>query len=156
MRRFRPPGAAAQLFRWAALEETKVDEMERSDIQKKQALRRLLESLDDTEKCTLSNVESWLDDDEELREFTSGVLVQPATEFDYAIVLTSRHLRAVSICDEMKIELGNIKCIKWSGLWARLNVELKSTRKRMVFAISGREWKKRARILTEEWSRLSV
>jgi hypothetical protein len=122
--------------------------------QQAQALEALFETLDDTGESRFPDIESWLDQDEELVSVTCGDLVQPATEFCYAIVLTSKHLRAVSILDEMKLELADVKYIKWSGLWARLNIQRKTATHRLVFAISGRRWKRKARTLACEWSQL--
>jgi hypothetical protein len=109
--------------------------------------------MDDAGEHALPKLENWLESDEELEEFTSGYLVEPAAEYDYAIVLTSQYLRVVSVSDEMKFKSSDINHIRWTGLWARLNVSVGPTEKRLVFAISGREWKKKAKSLAKKWSR---
>jgi len=91
--------------------------------------------------------ESLLDPGEQLLAFTVGSIGESPLES--LVVLTSTRIRLASGAGGPNIELSNIKRIAWSGLWARLNIETKSPKKKYVISVYGGEWKAEAKRLGE-------
>ena len=91
--------------------------------------------------------ESLLDPGERLLAFTVGSIGESPLES--LIILTSARIRLASGAGGPNIELSNIKRISWSGLWARLNIETKSPKRRYVISVYGSEWKNEAKRLSE-------
>jgi len=91
--------------------------------------------------------ESLLDPGEQLLAFTVGSVGESPLET--LVVLTSARIRLASGAGGPNIELSNIKRIAWSGLWARLNIETKSPKKKYVISVYGGEWKAEAKRLGE-------
>jgi hypothetical protein len=65
------------------------------------------------------------------------------------VVLTSERIRVVSSAGGSSIELSNLAGVSWASAWARLNIDLKSPRKRIVLAVFGSEWKTHAKAFAE-------
>ncbi|MFV2045200.1 MAG: hypothetical protein ACC700_18450 [Anaerolineales bacterium] len=94
-------------------------------------------------------INGWLDPGEQLLSWTTGTL--GANPFGIVVALTSKYLRLGSTDGGRNIALDDIREIRWSSLWARLNVRVASTNEKMVFAVSGRDMKYRARELASAW-----
>lgn len=88
-----------------------------------------------------------LEEGELLEAYTLGI--QQESPYHTAVALTSRRLRIASPTGGRNIEFDNLRSIRWSGLWARLNIETAAPRKRIVISVFGREWKDKARALAE-------
>jgi len=91
--------------------------------------------------------ESLLDAGERLLAFTVGSVGESPLES--LVVLTSARIRLASGAGGPNIELKNIKRVAWSGLWARLNIDTKSPKKKYVISVYGSQWKKEAKRLSE-------
>jgi hypothetical protein len=91
--------------------------------------------------------ETLLDPGERLLAFTVGSIGESPLES--LVVLTSLRIRLASGAGGPSIELSNIKRISWSVLWARLNIQTKSPKKKYVISVYGGEWKNEAKRLSE-------
>ena len=95
----------------------------------------------------------WLEPGEQLVAWTTGTL--GANPFGIVVALTSKYLRLGSAEGGRNIDLDDIREVRWAGLWARLNIRIDSTKERLIFAVSGKVWKDRARELASAWVRSS-
>ena len=101
-----------------------------------------------------STITEWLEPGERLLQYTVGGLQGHLT--DVIVALTDRYVRLGSPEGGTNIPLGNIDEIRWSGLWARLNISATNPRTKLVISLVGAEWKQRAAQLAEEWSAYSA
>ena len=88
-----------------------------------------------------------LEPGERLLAFTVGSIGE--SPFESLVVLTSTRLRLASPAGGNNFEFSNLKRVSWSGLWARLNIEAKSPKKKLVVSVYGGEWKEEAKRLSE-------
>ena len=100
-----------------------------------------------------SNVEEWLVEGEELFAFTIGSL-QNST-FNTIIALTSKFLRLGTVSGGREIAHENIKSIKYSPMWARLNILTSNPRQKFVFSVNGKKWKQQSDLLAQKWIDIS-
>jgi hypothetical protein len=100
-----------------------------------------------------SNVMEWLVEGEELFTFTLGSLEN--STFNTIIALTSKYLRLGTVSGGQNIAHINIKLIKYSALWARLNINTINPRQRFVFSINGKKWKQQSDQLAQKWIEIS-
>ncbi len=100
-----------------------------------------------------SNIEEWLEEGEELFIFTLGDLQNSA--FNTIIALTSKYLRLGTVSGGKNITHEDIKYIKYSALWARLNIDTIKPLQRFVFSINGKKWKQQSDQLAKKWIELS-
>jgi hypothetical protein len=91
--------------------------------------------------------ESLLEPGESLLEFTIGSIGESG--FETLVILTSKRLRLGSATGGESLEFSNIKRLEWSGLWARLNVQVRSPKRKLVLSVYGGEWKEAAKRLAE-------
>jgi hypothetical protein len=63
--------------------------------------------------------------------------------------LTSRRIVVHTPTRETTIEFSNLAGVSWAPTWARLNIDVKLPRKRLVLAVFGSDWKARARDFAE-------
>ncbi len=95
-----------------------------------------------------SNIEELLEQGEELFIFTLGDL-QNST-FKTIIALTSKFLRLGTVSGWQNIAHEDIRSIKYSALWARLNIDTINPRQRFVFSINGMKHKQRSNQLAQK------
>jgi hypothetical protein len=70
------------------------------------------------------------------------------------VALTSERIRIGPASGGSTIELSSLAGVTWASAWARLNIDLKSPRKRIVLAVFGSEWKNHAKAFAEAAKRL--
>jgi len=91
----------------------------------------------------------WLDPGEQLVSCTSGTV--GANSFGIVVAFISKYVRLGSAEGARNIALDDVRDIHWSALWARLNMRFESTGERLVFDVSRRNWKDRAKKLAAAW-----
>ena len=84
---------------------------------------------------------------EQLLDVVAGPIAGEA--FNSIVALTTTHLRIIIPSGGSAFELSSISTISWAPAWARLNIDLKSPRRRLVLAVFGSEWKTRAKALAD-------
>lgn len=89
-----------------------------------------------------------LEPGEQLISYTAGIFGTSTSQT--LIVLTSKQIRVAATAGGPNIAFSNIRSVSWASAWARLNIDLKSPRKRLVFSIYGADWKQRAKDLAEK------
>ena len=89
---------------------------------------------------------------EQVIEAVAGAIA--GESLNTVVALTSERVRVVSSAGGSVIELSNLAGVSWASAWARLNIDLKSPRKRIVLAVFGSEWKTHAKAFAEGAKRL--
>ena len=89
---------------------------------------------------------------EQVIEAVAGAIA--GESLNTVVALTSERVRVVSSAGGSVIELSNLAGVSWASAWARLNIDLKSPRKRIVLAVFGSEWKNHAKAFAEAAKRL--
>ena len=100
-----------------------------------------------THQSVLELVRPTLDAGESIIEVVAGVA---AGESIHTIVaLTSKRILVHTPTRLTTIEFSNLAGVSWAATWARLNIDIKSPRKRLVLAVFGSDWKGKARDFAE-------
>ena len=76
--------------------------------------------------------------------------------FHTVLALTSQRVMVLRGGSASILELSNLASVSWAPAWARLNIDLKVPRKRMVVAVFGSEWKLKAKEFAEAAKRLGA
>jgi hypothetical protein len=84
---------------------------------------------------------------EQLIEAVAGPIAGEA--FNSIVALTSNGVRVITPSGGSAFAYSDVGGVSWAAAWARLNVDLRSPRKRIVLAVFGTEWKVRAKNLAE-------
>jgi len=92
--------------------------------------------------------EALLEPGEQLISYTAGIFGTSTSQT--LVVLTSKQIHVAAAAGGPKIPFSNIRSVSWASAWARLNIDLKSPRKRLVFSIYGGDWKQHAKDLAEK------
>ena len=100
------------------------------------------------EKELRKTAEALLEPGEQLIAYTAGIFGTSTSQT--LVVLTSKQMRVAAAAGGPNLPFSNIKAVSWSSAWARLNIDLKSPRKRLVFSIYGADWKQHAKELAEK------
>jgi hypothetical protein len=95
----------------------------------------------------LDTLKPSLNPGERVIEAVAGAIAGEA--LNTVVALTSERIRVGSSSSGSSIELSNLAGVTWASAWARLNIDLKSPRKRIVLAVFGSEWKTHAKSFAE-------
>jgi hypothetical protein len=102
----------------------------------------------------LHNIYNWLEPQEKLYEFTIGHYRGMSSGI--MLVLTSKYLRLASMEGGRNFPLHEIQNIEWAGLWARIKIYTVTSGQPLIFLVWGKEWKKRAKKIAEDWKQLDT
>jgi hypothetical protein len=100
-----------------------------------------------TYESVLGTVKPALEPGEKLVEIVAGVMAGESLHTIAA--LTNRRILVHTPTGHMTIDFANLAGVSWAPTWARLNIDTKSPRRRMVLAVFGSDWKGKARGFAE-------
>ena len=100
----------------------------------------------------LDTLQPNLNPGERVIEAVAGAIAGEA--LNTIVALTSERIRVGPASGGSNIELSNLAGVSWASAWARLNIDLKSPRRRIVLAVFGSEWKTHAKAFAEAAKRL--
>jgi hypothetical protein len=100
-----------------------------------------------TYQAVLDAVKPKLNPGETVVEAVAGAIAGEALHT--IVALTSERIRVIAPSGVTAVEFTNLAGVTWAPTWARLNIDLKIPRKRIVLAVFGSEWKGRAKDLAD-------
>ncbi len=106
------------------------------------------------EQDLLRDISGWLEPHEKMYRFTVGRY--QGTSVNIVLVLTNKYIRLASVEGGKNIPLSEVRRIEWLNIQSCLRINIAPSGAALNFMIWGKEWKKRAKEIAEEWRKLEA